>query len=193
MSSLSRSRSLKTQRKTVLQKKRPSTWTCHTKRLSTRHTISPRVSKWCQRMSTKSINDATFQFFHQRQTTISTLTTHSEAVTPFLAPQNNNIFHVQSILFLFGFLWFPCWWVAAYWFKIEPDRLNREEKQVVMIHPSLLANGKTCSKSFWVSPVQEKFGTVELFYRWNKVMSLVSVGLVVCIVCLVIWYYVGYH
>lgn len=193
MSNLSRSRSLKTQRKTALQKKRPSTWTCHTKRLSTRHTISPRVSKWCQeRMSTKSSNDATFQFFHQRQTTISTLTTHSEAVTPFLAPQNN-IFHVQSVLFLFGFLWFPCWWIAAYWFKIEPDRLNREEKQVVMIHPSLLANGKTCSKSFWVTPVQEKVGTVELFYRWNKVMSLASVGLVVCVVSLVVWYYVGYH
>lgn len=176
------------------------------------------------------------QFDTKRQTmaTIST-NTNSDATTlnhptaanalVYNSPSSpfEAVFHAQSILFLFGFLFFPCWWIGGYYLKAEaPNQqqptlaaiaaqgqdqsqkdilLNAEEKQMMMtVHPSLLANGKTSSRSFWVPPPPSSTGpltlqqdTKPLFHKWNRVMSLVSVGLSICIVALLIWYFVAYQ
>lgn len=209
-------------RKSLLQsknktnkKRRPSTWNCHSTRLSNiRHyTISPRVSKWCeehnkrQRLSVKSSNNGSFlpHPFNKRQTiaTISTLTTHTNSDTTTLnnttvmndhiCNVEENIFHIQSTLFLFGFLCFPCWWVGGYYLQIDQDGMNFEEKQVMTVHPSLLANGKTCSKILWIPVVHElNTDTATLFYKWNRLMSLVSIALILFILSLLVWYYVVY-
>lgn len=194
-------------KKITTKKKRPSTW--HNARLSNvcHYTISPRVSRWCeehnkrQRNSVKSSNDGSFilqQYNRQTMATISTLTTytHSDGTTLNNVPLNQvetNIFHLQSTLFLLGFICFPCWWVGGYYLEISQDRINLEEKQVMAVHPSLLANGKTCSKTLWISVTHDlETDTMFLFHRWNRVMSLVSVGLIIFISSLLIWYYVVY-
>lgn len=217
---ITRSRSLKSNHKRVVQKKRPSTWTAgigypsNTKRVS-RYKCSPRISnnsstKWTDQSRVLSMKSNDYHHHHQenhriRHTigTISTLTTQACSDIATLKTRTmgrkriENIFHTQSTLFLFGFLWFPCWWVGGYWLKVELNRLNLEEKQQMSIHPSLLANGKMCSRILWVSntaaeEVWEE-NTVELFHRWNQVMSYVSVVLILLIVSLLVWYYVAYY
>ncbi|KAI9351887.1 hypothetical protein BD770DRAFT_393549 [Pilaira anomala] len=221
-----RSRSLNSNHKRVVQKKRPSTWTAGigypsiTKRFS-RYKTSVRNSnnsstKWTDQSRVLSMKSNDYHHHHHhhlqenhriRHTigTISTLTTQACSDITTLKTRTTkrsveNIFHTQSTLFLFGFLWFPCWWVGGYWLKIEVNRLNLEERQQMSIHPSLLANGKMCSRILWVSnnttttaeEVCEEEDTVELFHRWNQVMSYVSVVLILLIVSLLVWYYVGY-
>jgi hypothetical protein len=115
-----------------------------------------------------------------------------------------SVFHTQSLLFLFGFLFFPCWWVGGYYIKVaqeSKDPMDIEEKKMMTVHPSLLANGKTSSRLFWVPPplpppstktIILNQDTIIFFYKWNRFMSLISVGLTFCIIGLLIWYCVKY-
>lgn len=148
------------------KKTRPSTWTCHR-----RYTVSPRVSRWVSQ-------------HNQRRLTVATISTLTSETT-ILADESHHdqsIFHTQSLLFLFGFLYFPCWWIGGYYLKVDLPDLERP------IHPSLLANGKTTSRLLWHDISTDNL----LFYHWNRCMSLVSILLLILETSLIIWYYVAY-
>ncbi|KAI7868707.1 hypothetical protein BDF14DRAFT_1789986 [Spinellus fusiger] len=74
------------------------------------------------------------------------------------------VFHTQSILFLFGFICFPCWWVAA--FLLEVEKIKKEKQptdayttlrppNVLVVHPSMIANGRTTSRVLWMEDPKE--------------------------------------
>jgi hypothetical protein len=122
--------------------------------------------------------------------TISTLAnTNSETTTlNHIDNYGNNIFHTQSLLFLFGFLFFPCWWIGGYCLKIEVRDIES-----ITVHPSMLANGKTCSRMLWLSNGKDEMNEIQLFYRWNRCMSFVSIGLMFIMTSLIIWYYISFY
>ncbi|KAI9478793.1 MAG: hypothetical protein EXX96DRAFT_260437 [Benjaminiella poitrasii] len=125
---------------------------------------------------------------------------------------DDHIFHTQSLLFLFGFLFFPCWWVGGYFLKAEDifcesltdnDDLEKNDIYLMTVHSSLLANGKASSKVFQFpfSNSSQALGNLSryqssnyraLFYKWNRIMSIVSIGLVMVIISLFLWYFVQY-
>lgn len=183
------------------KKTRPSTWTttCHR-----RYTISPRVSRW--------VSQHKQQFRSSRLTiaTISSLTTSTNDSDTIIAIPNEHhhpyhyyypersIFHTQSLLFLFGFLYFPCWWIGGYYLKVEGTASAADlESQQQPVHPSLLANGKTTSRHlplyhWWQPSAMQQHDDRLLFYHWNRCMSLVSIVLLIFETGLIIWYYVAY-
>ncbi|KAI9278694.1 hypothetical protein BDA99DRAFT_578346 [Phascolomyces articulosus] len=70
------------------------------------------------------------------------------------------VFHTQSLLFLFGFIFFPCWWIGAFCQtqqeKEEEARYQEQKQQkhstltMMPVHPSLLANGRLSSRILWI-------------------------------------------
>lgn len=176
---------------------RRQTWTC-----KSRHRSSLVISRWYSLHQKRRQRISKALPYHTRRTTISTLTTtstksYSNNVT--LIEQHQqvlcfypSIFNTQSILFLFGFLFFPFWQVGGYYLK-EPNEMMDVEQTWVTVYPSLLANGKTSNKIFWLSNVQQaRQNESMLFYRWNRLMSLVSIGLVILVIGLFIWYFIQY-
>ncbi|KAI7900758.1 uncharacterized protein BX663DRAFT_562815 [Cokeromyces recurvatus] len=111
------------------------------------------------------------------------------------------IFHTQSLLFLFGFLFFPCWWIGGYFIKMDNSHHDLEKKtshddNSVYVHSSLLANGKTTTKKLvWIpsssSPTSHLYQSNynDLFYKGNRMMSIISIGLVIVILSLFLWYF----
>ncbi|KAG2197055.1 hypothetical protein INT47_009771 [Mucor saturninus] len=172
------------------KKQRRRTW--HPTRPCSIHPISPRVSKW------RAGNSF---LVHPKRLTVATISTLTSSNTSSSSPLPIdsfkrmtpvvNVFHLQSTLFLFGFLCFPCWWVGGY---CLPAKHTAEYGQVMMaVHPSLLANGRMCSKTLWTcTDYDPEKDTILMFYRWNRFMALVSVALVLFILSLFIWYYVAY-
>lgn len=199
------------------KKTRPSTWTttCHRRR----YTISPRVSRWVSQHNnqqqqirasrltmatisslTTSTNDS--DTIVAIPTTSTTTTTTGHPHRPYYHNTERPIFHTQSLLFLFGFLYFPCWWIGGYYLKVvvvvKEDVVEEEIADLERrpVHSSLLANGKTTSRHllyYW--PPQVQNGEMDdrlLFYHWNRCMSLVSIVLLILETSLIIWYYVAY-
>lgn len=180
--------------------KRRQTWTCQP-----RHQTSLNVFRWNslhQKKRQRISKKITPYESYARRTTISTFTnsteyySFSEKSTLVDQPiQRPSILNAQSLLFLFGFLFFPCWWIGGYYLKkpCEED----EEQRWVTVHPSLLANGQTSSKILWLANIQsvkrQEIDELLLFYRWNRLMSLVSIGFLVLISGLFIWYFVKYN
>ncbi|KAI8144707.1 hypothetical protein BJV82DRAFT_56653 [Fennellomyces sp. T-0311] len=109
------------------------------------------------------------------------------------------VFHAQSLLFLFGFLFFPCWWIGAFCHYEEKPAKDRPQT-VMPVHPSLLANGRIASRILWMpqhdEEKQEKrkslFEQERAMYRlWNKYMSFASLALVALVVAMLVWYHIG--
>lgn len=178
---------------------RRQTWTGQS-----RHRCNPNLLRWYsvryqkhQRLSKRK----SIQYYrHFRQTTMSTLTSstdcccYSNKVITVKNDRSPPIFHKQSLLFLFGFLFFPCWWIGGYYLDI-PCKDDNEQVWTI-IHPSLIANGKTSCKILWL-PGGPKVKSREayekaLFYRWNRIMSQISVGFIILITALFIWYFIMY-
>ncbi|ORY97319.1 hypothetical protein BCR43DRAFT_513744 [Syncephalastrum racemosum] len=108
-----------------------------------------------------------------------------------------NIFSRQSLLFLFGFLFFPCWWIGAFWVHSTPPKDVRQSSAMA-VHPSLLANGRVASRLFLLLPDEEEhvipadwYTEQQMFRRWNRYMSFASVPLLAVILSMLSWYYVG--
>ncbi|KAI7854878.1 hypothetical protein BDC45DRAFT_507140 [Circinella umbellata] len=164
-----------------------------------------------------------------------------------------HVFHQQSVLFLFGFLFFPCWWIGALLYKHEKKRNNNDNNKIyqnnqqqrnttismIPVHPSLLANGRISSRILYIPQLQEdeekELGHYphrnsyqhiyqhqqqnsitlnsirrtyytnkplpripswyeqeqEMYHRWNKYMSIVSVGLIALFIAMFVWYDIG--
>ncbi|KAI8369164.1 hypothetical protein EDC96DRAFT_573907 [Choanephora cucurbitarum] len=166
-----------------MTKKRPNTWTCC---MHTQTSIHPWKHYSVEYNATCSAR--------QTITTISTLTSSSTMTYHLYQPPDKEpIIHAQSMLFLFGFLFFPCWWIGGFCLKVNRGTLDDLEKSV-MVHPSLLANGKTASRileSVAVGrPIRTEQTSVYIFYQWNRYMSMASIGILVVVIALVIWYLV---
>lgn len=75
------------------------------------------------------------------------------------------VFHTQSLLFLFGFLFFPCWWIGAFCIdennattnlckyirlckRQQHPALSAPPKPPSTVHPSMIANGRA-SPQLW--------------------------------------------
>ena len=169
------------------------------------------------------------------------------------------VFHQQSVLFLFGFLFFPCWWIGAIFYKHEriennnndadktyqDDQGQRRNTTITMVpvHPSLLANGRIGSRLLYIPHLQDDeekglayyphrnsyqqlyqqeqqnvghnsitLNTIhrtcymnkplpripswyaqeqEMYHRWNKYMSIVSIGLIALLIAMFVWYDIG--
>lgn len=111
--------------------------------------------------------------------------------------ESPNIFSRQSLLFLFGFLFFPCWWIGAFCTHVTPPK-NVRQSSAMAVHPSLLANGRVASRLFLLLPDEEEhvvpaawYSEQEMFRRWNRYMSFASVPLLAIILSMLSWYYVG--
>lgn len=209
-------------RKSIIQqkKRRPNTWACHPKRYSSYSTN--KIMRWSSQHYRKRTTSQSSllpspvasiplhqQILRHTMLTISTLTSTTCSRTHCSFPKRareelvcgertpDTIFHVQSLLFLFGFLFFPCWWIGGYY--IKPVYLNDVEgspKGRITVHPSLLANGRTASRFFVeLSAVEAANHDVTFmysFYRWNRRMSLVSIALVMLVIGLLVWYFVQF-
>ncbi|KAI9499168.1 hypothetical protein BDB00DRAFT_221436 [Zychaea mexicana] len=84
------------------------------------------------------------------------------------------VFHTQSLLFLFGFLFFPCWWIGAFCcYQQQPQKVNntldgcrqqqcyqQQQKQhyqtMIPVHPSLLANGRV-ARVYYGCPLNQSY------------------------------------
>ncbi|KAI8374383.1 uncharacterized protein BYT42DRAFT_402389 [Radiomyces spectabilis] len=220
-----------------------------TRTLSTSGSISTAIGTATAMESRE--DDFTSKLFRQTMMTISSLsnTTRpsslSSAKYP-LPPTSTHVpvFHTQSMLFLFGFLFFPCWWIGAFLIKEEKDEeddkmshthdpscqwfLSRplsmlgsdsrgfspSEKTVVaeptlpppamvmMVHPSLLANGRVSARYLWMKEKDDGMGAgfrrqdnymmeKKMYRRYNKCMSFASLALLTLLVGMLIWYKTG--
>ena len=170
------------------------------------------------------------------------------------------VFHQQSVLFLFGFLFFPCWWIGALFYKHDKiennnndaDRIYQDDQgqrrnttlTMVPVHPSLLANGRIGSRILYIPQLHEDeekelgyyphrnsyqhlyqqeqqngghnsitlLNTIhrtyymnkplpripswyeqeqEMYHRWNKYMSIVSIALIALLIAMFVWYDIG--
>jgi hypothetical protein len=203
------------------KKKRRSTWTCNPKRYSSYSTN--RIMRWRSQHYRKRIASQSSMLLPQEDSiplhqqilrhtmiTISTLTSTTCSRTHCSRLQTATdegyhgervqdcIFHLQSLLFLFGFLFFPCWWIGGYCIKLNcPNDLEAAPKSRLTVHPSLLANGRTASRFFIELSVNETanhdMSFVPLFYKWNRRMSLVSIVLVMLVIGLLVWYFVQFY
>ena len=188
-----RSKSLKSstrKRKSNNIQKRPKTWTCHPKR----YTVSPRVSRWVSQHNIKRQTIATISTLSSHTNSEATLVHFHQAVAP-----GQDIFHTQSLLFLFGFLFFPCWWVGGFYLKVNNVSALPEldvEKRMTM-HSPLIANGRTASRILLRLPAASSdsllMDTKQLFHVWNRLMSVVSIGLTLLMIGLLVWYCIGCH
>ncbi|KAI8069780.1 uncharacterized protein B0P05DRAFT_589238 [Gilbertella persicaria] len=152
-----------------MTKKRPNTWTGYTHQPSIEQGYSVR----------------------QTIATISTFTSTANTYLVYTSPLSDPVFHSQSLLFLFGFLFFPCWWIGGFYLKMEPIPCVDMEQSVI-VHPSLIANGKTSSHVLQSVVIvhANKTDSIRFFYRWNRHMSFVSIGLLMIMLGLLIWYFV---
>jgi hypothetical protein len=159
------------------KKNRRSTWTCQMHVLPSPRWKSPKRTSRRQTLATIS--------------TLTSVASQTPAVVyqqPIILPT----FHQQSLLFLFGFLFFPCWWVGGYVLRVAQ---TDEEKQTMVVHPSLLANGKTSSRLFWLpSPSNPQVPTyISTYCNWNRIMAKASIGLVLVVISLLIWYFIQFR
>lgn len=197
---------------------RPNTWTCQDKRVPitapSRWHSQYKKKKNRSRTTTRSssslksllVNDYVAslhqRLFRQTIITISTVSTiepqqQSSPTTRVLGPQQPphvHVFHTQSLLFIFGFLFFPCWWVGGFYLKLE-YALEEKQDEEMAVHSSLLANGKTYCKTLPSSPYEPviEYYLASTFYKWNRIMSIMSILLLVFMIILLIWYFLKYY
>lgn len=124
------------------------------------------------------------------------------------------VFHTQSLLFLFGFLFFPCWWIGGFW--LAPGKTKKKSKHNDVlplaakspacsyrpVHSSLIANGRVFRRWLVMPLHQPSASTIdpavqeqETYRRWNRYMSFVSLFLLAIVIAMLIWYQygIGYH
>lgn len=186
-------------------KKRPNTWNVvsPTKKTSS---IS-RVKRWKSQQKKRASRSSTITNNRHTITTISTLTFSNKNSIhwqhTYQQHQQENyeqhqrlhiVFHTQSLLFLFGFLFFPCWWIGGYYSNCTRSFNTDIEIATIIIHPSMIANGKTSSRFFQLphnfSRMKEdsSFDEILFFYKWNRYMSIFSIFLLLLVVSMLIWY-----
>ena len=113
---------------------------------------APRIC-YFTRPVTISSSSSSNNTMHQ-QLSIEIPATYLSSSSPGVSPIP--VFHTQSLLFLFGFLFFPCWWIGAFLRKqSQPSLLPIKEGyqaqyNLISVHPSLLANGRISSRMLWV-------------------------------------------
>lgn len=187
-------------------KKRPSTWNPASTANKRTNSIS-RVKRWqSQQRKRASRSSITTHSNRHTITTISTLTfSNKNSILHWQCHQGrdtqdpshpnqhlHSVFHTQSLLFLFGFLFFPCWWIGGFYIKVVTNDI---ETTTIIIHPSMIANGKTSSRLFQLpqhadigSLSSSSFDEILFFYRWNRCMSIFSIFLVLVVISMLIWY-----
>ncbi|KAI8994852.1 hypothetical protein BDB01DRAFT_872346 [Pilobolus umbonatus] len=198
-----------------------STWNCRrnsrrtsgvSSRRSSRRVVSWKPHPQSKKKRVSSISKKSSISVNIRRTiaTISSLTSslsqndidHLIRFHKITAFENHQIivFHTQSILFVFGFLFFPCWWIGGFCMHpvIEHDIEKLKDKSTLMVvHPSLLANSRTSSRLICLMDNEHyiqnaHYHSILSFHRWNRIMTFVSFGLIVIFIVLIVWYYVQY-
>lgn len=117
-----------------------------------RRAITPRICYFA-RPVTISSSSSSNNTMHQ-QLSIEIPATYLPSTSPSLSPIP--VFHTQSLLFLFGFLFFPCWWIGAFLRRQPQPPLSptkegyQAQYSLISVHPSLLANGRVSSRMLWV-------------------------------------------
>lgn len=190
---------------TYNNKKRPNTW----------NTVSPTkktpsistVKRWKSQQKKRASRSSTITNNRHTITTVSTLTFSSKNSLHWQHNYQQNqqeqyvqhqhlhsVFHTQSLLFLFGFLFFPFWWIGGYYSTCIRYFNTDIETTTIVIHPSMIANGKTSSKLFQLphnfSRIKEDSSVDEIlfFYKWNRYMSIFSIFLLLLVISMLIWY-----
>ncbi|KAJ8653421.1 hypothetical protein O0I10_010967 [Lichtheimia ornata] len=140
-----------------------------------RKAISPRVCYFARPVTISSSSSSENTMQHQLSIEIpATYLSSSSPACSSPVP----VFHTQSLLFLFGFLFFPCWWVGAFLLRKQPQQQpsllpTKEGYQahynLISVHPSLLANGRISSRVLWVPQQQH--------YSSNSTLRVVSTSL----------------
>ncbi|KAI9305966.1 hypothetical protein BJ944DRAFT_264309 [Cunninghamella echinulata] len=90
-------------------------------------------------------------------------------------------FHTQSLLFLFGFLFFPCWWIGWY---LGSKYRHHHNNQVYQYPPQYENNVHMWSSDSFYNEIQ-------CYSKFNRILSIVSFFLILFIIALIVWYYVG--
>lgn len=190
---------------TYNNKKRPNTWNAVS---PTKKTPSiSRVKRSKSQQKKRASRSSTITNNRHTITTISTLTFSSKNSLHWQHNYQQNqqeqyekhqhlhsVFHTQSLLFLFGFLFFPFWWIGGYYSTCIRSFNTDIETTTIIIHPSMIANGKTSSKLFQLphnfSRMKEDSSIDEIlfFYKWNRYMSIFSIFLLLLVISMLIWY-----
>ena len=124
------------------------------------------------------------------------------------------VFHTQSLLFLFGFLFLPCWWIGAFWYPhgISPEpgvspAMDEEGvvPSLIVVHPSMFANGRAVSHVLIspAPPIKKPSRNYDhllaleresrMYHRWNRIMSVASIGILATVISMLAWYQLGYR
>lgn len=188
----------------VYTKKRPHTW--DPVRLARKSNSISRLKRWKSQQRRRASRSSAITADNRHTiTTISTLTfSNKNSILHWQCHQENakdqcrqhqrphSVFHSQSLLFLFGFLFFPCWWIGGYYVKCVTNDI---ETTTIIIHPSMIANGKTSSRLFQLphyadmdSKSSSSFDEILFFYKWNRCMSIFSIFLVLIVISMLVWY-----
>lgn len=201
------------------------------------------TSSWPPITATSTAS-STLSFFRRALPTISSVTRSTSSiftVTGFFshyAPSRKSfaisssippppVFHAQSLLFLFGFLFFPCWWIGAFcidydttscssythrWQRATTSAATATLRRPSTVHPSMIANGRASSQ-LWATLKNSQIQNLqigqhqqqqqqpcepeswrrerELFRRWNRYLSFISLVLLAVIIAMLVWYQIG--
>ncbi|CAO3638398.1 unnamed protein product [Cunninghamella blakesleeana] len=119
-------------------------------------------------------------------------TQSSISILPSIHKKPIPTFHTQSILFLFGFLFCPCWWLGWY-LGSKKYKFNNQ------IHPppstsssSSPSNHHLYDESYfhlWSST--SYYHEIQCYSKFNRMLSIVSFFLIFIIIALFVWYYIG--
>ncbi|KAI8578387.1 hypothetical protein K450DRAFT_247647 [Umbelopsis ramanniana AG] len=112
-------------------------------------------------------------------------------------PPEDAFWSIQTILFLFGFLAFPCWWIGAF-APSDPDVLKAYNVSSVQYNHDPIHYGSTTrhlppSPSIVIRPIHQQRVTAKStmkqnFQQLNRVMTGVSMVVGLLVAGLLIWY-----
>ncbi|KAI9286694.1 hypothetical protein BC943DRAFT_359266 [Umbelopsis sp. AD052] len=102
----------------------------------------------------------------------------------------DSFWSIQTILFLFGFLVFPCWWIGAF-APSDPEILKAYN--VSSTHDLTHYGSTTHPSAIVITPIQLRRVTVKStmkqnFQQLNRVMTAVSIVVGLLVAGLLIWY-----
>ncbi|KAH8548369.1 hypothetical protein BGW37DRAFT_506918 [Umbelopsis sp. PMI_123] len=115
-------------------------------------------------------------------------------------PSEHGFWNIQTVLFLFGFLAFPCWWIGAF-ASSDPKILKEYNLRSNIDNRDHLNYGTTsrhippsdCPVTIPIQPqrIASKPTMKRNFQQLNRVMTVVSFVVVLLVAGLLIWYKLG--
>jgi hypothetical protein len=115
-------------------------------------------------------------------------------------PRDDSFWGIQTILFLFGFLAFPCWWIGAFApsdpeilkaYNVRSSHDNRDPIHYGSTTPHLPPSPNIVIRPIQQRRVASKSTMRQNFQQLNRVMTVVSIVVGLLVAGLLIWYKLG--